>query len=63
MNYWSYVHFKKNKNYLILDSCQIYCLTNEDMSLNHVLSLIAGAVGYMGTSAFVRKIYTNVKID
>lgn len=24
---------------------------------------LAGAVGYMGTSAFVRKIYTNVKID
>lgn len=23
----------------------------------------SGAVGYMGTSAFVRKIYTNVKID
>lgn len=22
-----------------------------------------GAIGYMGTSAFVRKIYTNVKID
>lgn len=58
MNYWSYVHLKK-----FLDRCQVYCLTNEDMSLNHVLSLIAGAVGYMGTSAFVRKIYTNVKID
>lgn len=24
---------------------------------------VPGAVGYMGTSAFVRKIYTNVKID
>lgn len=26
-------------------------------------SFVPGAVGYMGTSAFVRKIYTNVKID
>jgi hypothetical protein len=25
--------------------------------------IFAGAIGYMGTSAFVRKIYTNVKID
>lgn len=63
MNYWSYVHFKKNKKDLILDSRRVYCLTNEDMSWNRVLSLLAGAVGYMGTSAFVRKIYTNVKID
>lgn len=29
----------------------------------HDLYDFAGAVGYMGTSAFVRKIYTNVKID
>uniref|UniRef100_A0AAR2L9R2 Transmembrane 9 superfamily member n=1 Tax=Pygocentrus nattereri TaxID=42514 RepID=A0AAR2L9R2_PYGNA len=27
------------------------------------LGIMCGAVGYMGTSAFVRKIYTNVKID
>lgn len=25
--------------------------------------IFTGAIGYMGTSAFVRKIYTNVKID
>nr|XP_042141499.1 transmembrane 9 superfamily member 3 [Peromyscus maniculatus bairdii] len=27
------------------------------------LGIMCGAIGYMGTSAFVRKIYTNVKID
>lgn len=29
----------------------------------YVILFFAGAIGYMGTSAFVRKIYTNVKID
>lgn len=53
-------------DFLCLGVCGLYCwlvLMISSLTYSMFLVYFAGAIGYMGTSAFVRKIYTNVKID
>lgn len=50
-------------NLCLLASSPVSCDGLTFFIIRSRLCCVPGAVGYMGTSAFVRKIYTNVKID
>uniref|UniRef100_A0A8C2MLK9 Transmembrane 9 superfamily member n=1 Tax=Cricetulus griseus TaxID=10029 RepID=A0A8C2MLK9_CRIGR len=58
--YSFYYYFFKTKMYVLFQTSFYFGYM---MVFSTVLGIMCGAIGYMGTSASVQKIYTNVKID
>lgn len=58
-----------NSLYFVVLFCRMYGLFQTTFYFGYMalfsgaLGIICGTVGYIGTSVFVRKIYSNVKID